>query len=415
MKGLILTYLLCYGGAVTSLFKPWYGVLVYVCFAIIKPDALWHWSVPAGNYSRIVALALLVGWAANGFGKLGFGKAARPLAGLCFAWLWSMFLSFGAPDQALAWQYVESIFKIVLPLIVAMTLIRSTDQLLQLAWTIVLSQGYVAFDLNMSYFGGYNRLQDAGFAGMDNNTVAITMVSCIGLAFFLGLYSSRVWQQGLAFASALFMAHAVMISFSRGGLLSLIVTGAVGFLLIPKGPKHYAAFLLAAVLGLRLAGPELLERFSTAFVDAKERDRSASLRVDHWRACLESMSGNPWGVGPNHWRRVAPTYGLPGMEAHSFWIQTGAELGIPGLLGYLVFYGGTMLALWPLARSRTNRDDPWLTYFAQMVISSLAGFCLSAQFVTVQGVEAPFYVTLVGLGTLKLHKFADTTAGAKST
>jgi O-antigen ligase len=255
----------------------------------------------------------------------------------------------------------------------------------------------------MSYFGGYNRLQETGFASMDNNTVAITMVTCIGLAFFLGLYSPRLWQQGLAFVAALFMTHAVMISFSRGGLLSLIVTGAVSFVLIPKGPKHYAAFVVAALIGLRLAGPAVVERFATTFLDKTERDGSAMSRLMHWEACIDSLMRNPLGVGPNHWRFVAPTYGLPKMEAHSFWLQTGAELGVPGLSGYVVFYGGTMLLLWPLSRRRGPAGDPGLTCYAQMVISSLVGFCLSAQFVTVQGVEVPFYVTLVGLGTLKLH------------
>ena len=40
MKGLIFTYLLTYGGAAVSLFRPFTGLLIYVCFAIIKPDAL---------------------------------------------------------------------------------------------------------------------------------------------------------------------------------------------------------------------------------------------------------------------------------------------------------------------------------------------------------------------------------------
>ena len=405
VKGLLFTYAMCYGGSVVAIFRPWYGLLVYICFAIIKPDALWHWSVPAGNYSRIVALALLAGWVMHGFGRLNFGKAATPLAGLCVAWLSSLFLAFSATDQGLAWGYVESLFKILLPIVVAMTLIRSVDQLKQLAWTIVISEGYVAFDMNMSYFGGYNRLQDTGFAGMDNNTVAITFVTSIGLAFFLGLYSPKLWQQGVAFLAALFLAHGVMLSFSRGALLTLIVTCAVSFFLIPKGPKHYTAFVVAVLIGLRMAGPELIERFGTAFLDASERDRSANLRVEHWYACLDSIAKHPLGIGPSHWRFVAPEYGLPKMEAHSFWLQTAAELGIPGFLGYAIFYGGAMAYLWPLARGRVAVSDPWITRFAQMAISSLVGFCISAQFVTVNGVEAPLYVTLLGLGTLMLHEF----------
>src|SRR5437763_80250 len=51
--GLLFTYGLTYGGAVASLFNPYMGLLVYVCFAIVKPDYMWYWSVPRGNYSRV--------------------------------------------------------------------------------------------------------------------------------------------------------------------------------------------------------------------------------------------------------------------------------------------------------------------------------------------------------------------------
>ena len=42
------------------------------------------------------------------------------------------------------------------------TLIDSVDKLKQVAWVLVISQGYVAYDLNRSYYAGFNRLQQAG-------------------------------------------------------------------------------------------------------------------------------------------------------------------------------------------------------------------------------------------------------------
>ena len=60
--GLLFTVTLAYGGAVLSLFRPYYGLLVYVCFAIVRPEDMWPWSVQGGNYSRIIALAMMGGW-----------------------------------------------------------------------------------------------------------------------------------------------------------------------------------------------------------------------------------------------------------------------------------------------------------------------------------------------------------------
>src|SRR5215475_9480195 len=87
MKGLLFTYLLTYGGAAASLFNPFIGLLIYVCFAVIRPESMWHWSVPAGNYSRIVAVALLVGWAGRGFGSWRFGKARGIVTAFVGYWL----------------------------------------------------------------------------------------------------------------------------------------------------------------------------------------------------------------------------------------------------------------------------------------------------------------------------------------
>jgi putative inorganic carbon (hco3(-)) transporter len=402
MKGLIFTYLLTYGGALASLYRPYWGLLIYICFALVNPAAMWFFSVPPGNYSRIVAIALLVGWCLHGFGDWRFGRA-RPIVILFVVFLlWACVMAIPVFDSAPAWFYVETHAKIVLPFLVGITVINSVQQLKQLAWVIVVSQGYMAYEFNVSYYEGFNRMREGDFAGLDNNDLAIAMDSGIGLAFFLGLHAERWWGKAVAFGSALVMGHAVMFSNSRGGMLGLILTGGVSFLLIRKQPKHYLALLVAILIGVRLAGAEVQERFMTTFSDSEHRDGSAGLRVRHWKACADSILTSPLGAGPNQWQFVAPRYGLPSMEGHSHWLQTGAELGLPGLGALVGFYLLTMIRLWPLARERVPVSDPWLAYMAQMVIASLFGFAIPAQFVTCWGVEIPYYVTLLGVGVLKV-------------
>src|SRR4051794_10438191 len=114
-KGLVFTYLLTYGGAVGSFFFPFLGLFVFFFFSIIKPESLWFWSVPAGNYSRVVGLALLMGWAIKGFGHWQFGRAGAIVMALIGFMAWSVVGFAMAPDKELAWGYVESLAKIVLP------------------------------------------------------------------------------------------------------------------------------------------------------------------------------------------------------------------------------------------------------------------------------------------------------------
>jgi O-antigen ligase len=269
----------------------------------------------------------------------------------------------------------------------------------------VLSQGYLAYELNLSYyFDAYNRVRDEGFGGMDNNCVSIAMVACTGPAFVLGLHTRQWWAKVLGLVSAGLMAHAVLLSFSRGGMIALIIVGVVTFLLIAKEPKHYAVFLVAVLLCLRLAGTEVRERFGTSFASEDELDASAKSRLDLWADCLDVMRTHPFqGLGPDHWPLVAEQYGWPpGKHAHTLWLQIGAELGPPGLLFLLLFYGLCLVRLSRLILSRQPLPDPWLRMAAQMVVASLIGFAVAAQFVSLPGLEVPYYIALLGAGVLKL-------------
>src|SRR2546421_12884707 len=124
MKGLIFTYLLTYGGAVVSLVRPYHGFLIYVCFGILKPESLWHWSVPQGNYSRIVAMGLLAGWALQGFGNWQLGRAGTIVRALVGFWIWGILSAACAPQPEVGWQFVEAMAKIVLPFLVGITTIQ---------------------------------------------------------------------------------------------------------------------------------------------------------------------------------------------------------------------------------------------------------------------------------------------------
>jgi probable O-glycosylation ligase (exosortase A-associated) len=403
MKGLLFTYVLTYAGALTSLFNPFLGLLVYVCFAIVKPESMWYWSVPEGNYSRIVAIGLLSGWVLHGFGSWKFGRARGIVLALIGYLLWCVVATNFGTDPERSWKFVEAMAKIILPFLVGITTIDSMQKVKQLAWVLVCSEGYVALEFNLAYYSGYNRLWEEGFGFMDNNCNAIALVTCIGMAFFLGLHTKNWSAKIIAFALAGLMVNAIFFSFSRGGMLALAITVLVSFVLVPKQPKYYLAFGLAVALLLRLLGPQIMERFGTTFTDAEQRDYSAESRIQLWRACWQSMLQNPLGIGPDHWPLVADQYGFKeGKEAHSLWLQVGAELGFPGLLLLGLFFGLCLLKLWPFTRERNPVPDPWLRFFARMVIAALVGFIVSAQFVSVKILEHPYYIALIGAAVLKL-------------
>jgi len=350
-----------------------------------------------------VGIAMLIGWMFQGFGRKDLNKASGITFAIVGFLLWGVLSSLGAFNQGIAWEFVIALSKIIIPFVVGITLIDSVTKLKQLAWVIMLSQGLVAFEMNLAYYEGVNRMQDGGFGGMDNNSLAIAAVSGVGLALFLGIGSTQWWQRLLAWGCAILMAHSVMFSFSRGGMLALIVSFVVSVLLLPpKNPKHLFALAVILMIGLRLAGPQVVDRFSTTFVDSGERDASAQSRLDLWADNWDVMKRFPiLGVGPDHWPLISHEYGWPPLkEGHSLWFQIGAELGFPGVTFLLVFYLLCMKRLMTLVRDKRDTIDPWLRDAGRMVIASLSGFLVASQFVSLEGLEIPYYINLLGAGAL---------------
>lgn len=414
MAGLVYVYIVTYVGAAVSLFYPLVGLFIYIHYAIIKPESLWHWSVGAagpGRYSFIVAVAMLIGWAIQGGGKWNLGRGTATTALLVGFLGWVSIGLFFCEHAELAQLYVVSLAKIVLPFLVGITLIDTKAKLRQLAWVIVISQGYLAFEFNHSYYNGFNRIVIDTFGGFDNNCMAAAMVGGTALAFFLGLAERRLLLKLAAFGAAVLMAHTIMFSFSRGGQLGLIMATVAGFVLIPKTPRYYILFILAVVLGLRMAGSEVRERFMTTFVDEEQRDQSAHIRIEQWKACLKTIRDNPFlGVGANHWPLQSEKMGLPRMQAHSLWFQTGAESGILGMLLLSAFYGVTMWRLLPYTSRASPIQDPWLQQMSRGVIAALVGFVVAVSFISVTWLELPYYVAMLGAAILRV----SSTEGAET-
>jgi O-antigen ligase len=403
MKGLLFTYALTFGAAVTAPFFPYYAFLVYVAFANLKPEALWPWSVPEGNYSRIVGAAFLVGWLLNGAGSARLRPVAPIVIALLFYWFWLFVGAWLTPAQSDARYTVIVLSKVFLPLLAGLTLINSLEQLKQLAWVLVITHGVLALQFNQQYYTYGINTDEWEFSGLDNNSIAITIVTALGLACFLAIASPHWWQKAIALVCAALMAHVVLFSMSRGGMLAMAVSGLVAFLIIPKRPVTYAAFAVAFVFVLILAGNEVQREFMSSFAQRDQMDASAQSRFQLTRDAVDCMLRYPvFGCGLENWGNVAPEYGwYRGKRAHNTWAEVGATMGIPGVTALLSFYGICAWQMLRVARSRGS-VDPWIRWMATGIVIALAGFFASAWFVTVDRIELPFYVVLLGAGILKV-------------
>lgn len=410
MEGLLLTYALVAIGSVVSLRYPIVGLFIYVGFSVLRPEALWGWAGNMHGMSRIVGVAMLVGWAFQGFGSWKLGRAKSTIWAILLFTFWSMLSALQAIDPEVSWASILEFSKTVLPILVGITMLKTEKEARGLLWMMVMLQAYVCLEMNQTYvFDGYNRAGAEGYGDMDNNSFGISLVTTLGASLGLMLCSKKWWSRGAALASTLLILHTILLTFSRGAFVGMLSTAFVAVALFPKRPKYIGAIVFAALVALRFTGPELADRLATTFAPREERDGSAESRFDLWADCMTVIASKPLlGVGPHNWPLVADDFGWGrGKEAHSVWVQTATETGIPGVLFLLLFYGFTVKRLWRIARRKVPGIDESTAMFAAGIILALVGFAVSAQFVSLVGLEPPYYVAMAGAVLLKARASAS--------
>jgi probable O-glycosylation ligase (exosortase A-associated) len=403
VKGLVLTYIITILGTIAAFRYPLIGLQVYVGLAVLRPQSIFGFAGDLSNLSLMVGIAVLIGWTIQGFGSWNFGRGRFVVSAFSLFVLWFVISSTQALQPGLSFESFNELLKFVVPFFVGVTLMKDEKDWRPMLWTIVLCQGYVGLEMHINYMlKGYNTAAE-GFGGMDNNCFGASLLTVLGPAVAL-MISSRTWTaRALAAISAALILHTILLTFSRGAMVGLLAVGLTAFVLMPKRPKYLGALVLTVTVALYFTGPQLWERYASTFAPAEERDGSAESRVELWKSCIEVIKEYPlFGVGPANWRVISDRYGWPpGKSAHSVWMETSAELGLPGGLLLLLFFAGAAIKLWPIARARLTEANHYQVVLAQGVVLSIVGFSVAGQFVSVPGLEVPYYVTMLGAAMLK--------------
>lgn len=159
------------------------------------------------------------------------------------------------------------------------------------------------------------------------------------------------WSRGawLGFGAALAaMAAAVAVRSGRAAVLGIVF-----------------AVLLAYVLlagGLARIPPAIVQRFGDFIpylgvvevrgVEVTDANFAVLERVAHWQTALDMWTDNPWlGVGIGNYEPIYPRYALPQWplplgHAHNYYLNIAAEMGVAGLVAYLLLWGTALVAAW---------------------------------------------------------------------
>jgi probable O-glycosylation ligase (exosortase A-associated) len=248
--------------------------------------------------------------------------------------------------------------------------------------------------MNYLYFvNGYLSIYKRGFGGLDNNGAALMLAMGAPMCLFAWEGFTR-WYRWLFLLAIPVLIHAVLMSYSRGAMLSLLVACPLLWLRSRQKVRISLVYVGVAFLVPVLAGKEIQGRFMT--IEQNEVDESANSRRQSWHAAVMMANEYPiFGLGPRGANMMSAQYGadIEGRTIHSQYLQTAADNGWVGLGLYLSMFGACWLSLHQARRRLAGREDQTARR-ARAVASGLEGalavFCFGALFLSLEVVELPY-------------------------
>jgi putative inorganic carbon (HCO3(-)) transporter len=192
----------------------------------------------------------------------------------------------------------------------------------------------------------------AGSIG-ETNRFAQVMLMLVPLGIFRIIDERRLSLRLLAGAFTLIITLGVVLSFSRGGAVALALL-AISLVVLRLVRARYLVVMLVALALILVAFPQYTNRLTTSLTAVGELDAGVTSAVDNsllsratetLAAALVIVDHPVIGVGPDmfpiYYEEYAQVVGIlirndAAREAHNLYLGVGAELGIPGLIVFLI-------------------------------------------------------------------------------
>jgi O-antigen ligase len=300
-----------------------------------------------------------------------------------------------AIDPSEAWAtFLDFVIKTILIFIVLANVLRTELRMKMLFWLVLIVSIYLSVSLIHDYRAGIfkiglaetntQRVAGAIKGLFDNsNDLALHLVTIMPIAFVLGLVKKNLLRRLVYWGIAFLMLAAVIITFSRGGFLALIVMTVV--MARKFGRRNKAATMATLVLGLvffvAVAPGAYGGRLATIFDSASDVTGSSSQRTIVLKRSIWVALRYPlFGVGLGNFHHKSEHE----LGTHNAYTQVAAEVGIPAMILYIIFLVHPIRKLRMIEREMFERNETSRFYYLSIGLqASLIGYMVASFFAAV--------------------------------
>lgn len=376
----------------------------FVYGALLTFSALYYFRpedfIPGLNYIPMARIAGVIGAVALIVGMMGRDRAKLPPV-VKILWLLLLQLALCVPFALWPGGAFTRVFEnfgkaVIVAMLISMAVV-TTWELRKLLWIQVSAVALVTFfSILLNHFRD-GRLQGIQKSILENpNDLAINIAISfpLGLAFML---HARGFRKALWGIALLFMALGVVLTYSRSGLMALILSLAIcvweyGV----KGKRRYIVVVtvvaLVVGLGAALSTAHYRARVESIFMGNIEGSGDKG-SLDARKALLKksiviAVTHPLVGVGPGCFMLVDEGW----VVAHNSYTELAAEAGFPALFLFLWAVGAALKNISQARKSTNYEKDPEFRLFTQALWAGIVAYLVGACFASTEYSLYPYFM-----------------------
>jgi putative inorganic carbon (hco3(-)) transporter len=204
---------------------------------------------------------------------------------------------------------------------------------------------------------------------------------------------------------AAILAIGVLVTLSRGGFLGLIASGGMLLWKLGRGRRLKTMLWAAMICGTLFAAMPggYGARIATIFNNDQDQTGSAQLRRELMERAASIAINRPIvGVGMGNFH----IYSIREKEAHNAYLEIAAELGVMGLIAYLILILAPLRSLHRIERqtrgmrSKSEREMYWLSVSIQ---AAFIAYMVCSFFASIQYLWYLYYTAAYAVALRQIH------------
>lgn len=372
--------------------RPYIGVTLWIWSALFFPNGWVYGFANNLRFNFLIALATIISYFFNEKGRKYQISLLTVLVLIFFIWTTiSSILTISIKE--VVWFEWNIFLKIIVFYFFCTLILKEIHDINVFIWGIILSAGYFGCVEAIKYIvslGGHVLEGIPGSRLSDRNELALALNMILPLQAYTITCTKNKWIRVALICSIVLTTIAIIGTYSRGGLLGLIVVGFYFFLQSKKKILVLFSIFFISLVATQFTSDKWSSRMDT--IQTMDEDASFMGRVMAWKQATLMAVDNPifgagFKAGQNQflWKLYEPEfYKLnfivdtsdihieTAKAAHSIYFQVLGDHGIVGLIFFLLIIYSCYRKLNWITSNSIDRNTENL---ARMLKVSLIAYC----------------------------------------